>query len=552
MFFKFHDPLKFELISCKKYKLYDVNLKSIIDKIKCVKLIEDNFQYYSLMESILCFIQLFLYTYEPISKNQIPYINEKMRKMIQNDKKKGKSGVSGEVFLSKIFNLFNIIIKTPKNIDSFTDILHEYIIGIYAINKLRILCPNFCYTFAIYNNNINLGNRIIIENINGDQLSEYLKSIVDKPITQNLKNEFLKIFIQIILALEIAQESALFAHYDLHADNILLRRLDNDINLKYNIFNKEYILKNIDVIATIIDFGHSSAYTNEGIIGKGFYNSYPIYGMYNFYIPGVDLFKLFTFIMINIFMKKMKNNTMGFLLKQFFFDILNGFFEIQMINNNQPNYIDPSVIIKKFYDGTNKRTIFRSPFDFLNYLDENKHYYLNLFKIPDYPWIIKNNPRLKIKSIITHTDELNKCFSSLFCSHIKEEISLFYDDLFPFSWNEEKVSLDEFKIINIILKKYSKIITPSGVNLSDYNDIIFYLQDLSLWENFYNCCNKIITDFQLGSLDPDIYKLFFPNIKIIIHYYRIYACLKSYLSNLKYMYKIPIDVKFKNKENKIK
>jgi serine/threonine protein kinase len=68
------------------------------------------------------------------------------------------------------------------------------------------------------------------------------------------KKELLNILAQIFASLIIAQEKAGFCHGDLHAGNVLVIRLKEEVEITYVIGKKKYTLKT-NLIPKIIDYG---------------------------------------------------------------------------------------------------------------------------------------------------------------------------------------------------------------------------------------------------------------------------------------------------------
>lgn len=215
------------------------------------------------------------------------------------------------------------VIKAPKPYSDVDDTLHEYFVGVYGTNRLRSLIPNFAFVLGGFKcsppyydkltntnkvltfcqNNKEQVYYIIYENVrNSVPLSKYLRVCTFK--------QFLNVFVQILFALQVAYENIDFTHYDLHTDNVLIRKLDKEIILPYIIKNKTYYLKT-DVIATIIDFGRSHIkYENKSYgyygVALGIYseNAYPMQDIFK-----ILLFSLFDSVAINrAEVDRVKNN----------------------------------------------------------------------------------------------------------------------------------------------------------------------------------------------------------------------------------------------------
>src|SRR5699024_1716601 len=121
-----------------------------------------------------------------------------------------------------------------------------YVLGIFECSSPHVLNEkviSFCQ-----NNKRNVVNYIIYEKINGIVLSEF---IIDKD-----EEVILNILTQLILALGVAYEKYEFTHYDLHSNNIIVRELDEEVEIKYTIEGKDYFVVT-KYIPTIIDYGRS-------------------------------------------------------------------------------------------------------------------------------------------------------------------------------------------------------------------------------------------------------------------------------------------------------
>lgn len=203
------------------------------------------------MESVLClFNTMFI---SNIDIDNIPVMDKSVNNWIKHMKTLS-SGTYGETYTADIINKnINIIIKIPFSISNYSDILREYFIGVTMINSLRYSIPNFVYTLGAFHcgnikkdceGNPNL--LIMYEKINGQGMFYKMKN--------NGFEWFLNMFAQILLALEIAQRSIGFSHYDLHTLNVMIKEEPIDYtglidNVSYEVSTHEY--------PVIIDFGRS-------------------------------------------------------------------------------------------------------------------------------------------------------------------------------------------------------------------------------------------------------------------------------------------------------
>jgi len=197
-------------------------------------------------------------------------------------------GRTSKIMKGFIFdNKFPVILKAFKPIYPEFYILRELLIGTKYLNRLRILVPNFVYTYS----EITISNKLssdyniqkkvlVLEKVDGEKLSDLLKA-------ESLSfNEWLNIFCQILLALEVAQREFRFTHFDLHCQNIIVRK----VNCNYNVILDDHVFcVSNNNLPVIIDFGTSCIKDNDFFLGA---HDYKKYGMLNFSIPGQDMYKL--------------------------------------------------------------------------------------------------------------------------------------------------------------------------------------------------------------------------------------------------------------------
>jgi hypothetical protein len=196
--------------------------------------------------------------------------------------------------------------------------LSEYIIGVSTANSLRKYVPTFsCVYGAFLANSLVCKNKeirpskknkpsfyIMYEKIEGETL---LKELKTNTITFE---EWLNVFVQILISLEIAQRYSKFTHYDLHTSNVIIKRVNNN-NYSATTTLHTYNVNDTSVVPVIIDYGHSCSVINNCNIGS--YKS-PEYGMLNFLVAGYDMYK---FLIYSIYYTKnriLKNSIKNLLL----------------------------------------------------------------------------------------------------------------------------------------------------------------------------------------------------------------------------------------------
>ena len=176
------------------------------------------------------------------------------------------------------------VVKTPRRIrGQVQDLTHEQYVG-YRLNSLRLgtsevpgipgfalvfggaRCPepeindagevlSFCSPTPGKTNKVSY---LIYENVfPSDSMRDYI-------VTASIA-EFLSDFLQTCHTLEIAKEQVGFTHWDLHADNILRRKVKDTsyFSLKFRAQGKDVYIA-CTAVATIIDYGRSRVLSPDG------------------------------------------------------------------------------------------------------------------------------------------------------------------------------------------------------------------------------------------------------------------------------------------------
>jgi hypothetical protein len=159
---------------------------------------------------------------------------------------------------------FPFAVKTTTDSQKIKEHIHETYISIKCINNLLKQIPNFVYIFGMYQQE-NTYN-VITEYIDGPTFDQYIKSS-----SFNFK-EYLLILIQICLAIQVAQNSYGFVHYDLAPWNIIIQTLDKPTLFDYVISYDKVIRVRTNKIPIIIDFGKSHVIHEN--VHHGFINMY--------------------------------------------------------------------------------------------------------------------------------------------------------------------------------------------------------------------------------------------------------------------------------------
>ena len=147
------------------------------------------------------------------------------------------------------------------------------------LNKTSLKVPNFIKTLCMYSTEMNQV-MVAYDYIEG-------KSLVNL-INKLSYNEYINIFIQVLIALEIAQRTCCFTHYDLHLGNVMCKVNNKSYISEVNIGRNVYRITVDKYIPIIIDFGLASAKIKDMTIGSYEYSKYGI--TKNFH-KGVDMYK---------------------------------------------------------------------------------------------------------------------------------------------------------------------------------------------------------------------------------------------------------------------
>lgn len=260
-------------------------------------------------------------------------------------------------------NLFTIKVSKP-DLDTGEikrrEIIHEYLVGL-TLNTLRSKTPCFMYTYGIFNCNIPVEEKVHREidysNIEEEEKyitsKEYILNYPKKNIrlckgtvpTPHLVTEYIKgisfttflkdipdfdslgkIVLMIFISLAIAYEEVGFTHYDLHANNIIIRELPEEKTFEFVHQNKSYVVKT-KYLPVIIDYGLSTVKNvfniqQTTLLFTHFDADEPKYPFLNDQnkdsCPAVDYHKLLVFMLIlciNIY-------TFDKNMKSFFFSLI--------------------------------------------------------------------------------------------------------------------------------------------------------------------------------------------------------------------------------------
>ena len=182
----------------------------------------------------------------------------------------GSESVYGVVTKDKE-SKFPIVIKSTNSMDD--DLIHEIFINI-KLNELREENINFPYLFSFFicsfpivhkkkvimfcNNKIMTINSVIEAITPSVSLREFIKTAST--------SEFLEVFYQIFLTLSLFNIKFKYTHYDLHDNNIIIKKFNAPISLKYFLEDETFYIST-KYLAVIIDFGMNYIHTSGGHFG---------------------------------------------------------------------------------------------------------------------------------------------------------------------------------------------------------------------------------------------------------------------------------------------
>jgi len=247
------------------------------------------------MNAVVCmFDNLFLSTAKS-KQHGLFHLSVHVTKWVKKLEKIDIDSSAGFIYFSDILSDIKVIIKLPQDSESdYYDMIREYFIGITEINKLRYTLPNFVYTFGAFICPMDKGVLckgeddsktipfVVFENIPGENMQKMLE---DEKLDFH---QYLGMFIQVLLALEVAQRTVGFCHFDLHTGNLMCRTIRDECKYTVPLDNMVYEVTAKEYLPVIIDFGLSTVKHNGNVVGS---YTFPEHGMMHYMLPGVDMFK---------------------------------------------------------------------------------------------------------------------------------------------------------------------------------------------------------------------------------------------------------------------
>ena len=202
-------------------------------------------------------------------------VSSKVIRYLDNMKRIGVPSVAGDVALSSTgvpgqgVGRATVITKTPKG-DNEMGSTHEFFIGAYGTNRLRNYIPNFALVYSRFKCAPPLvatdDDKVLDFCGDGEPVSYIMyeavkdaRSFADHTLYSAEFRDVYNCIMQICYSLDMASTMIGFTHYDLHADNVLIRPLPDkyggSVYLDYDLPGGD--LFRVNDIATVIDFGYS-------------------------------------------------------------------------------------------------------------------------------------------------------------------------------------------------------------------------------------------------------------------------------------------------------
>lgn len=243
-----------------------------------------------------------------------PSQRERIRSWFKSIKKIGDSSVEGHALQTSFTDDTNMfVMKVPQNPEN-DELAHEALVGLYGLNKLRHILPNFMYIYGyakcsppfLDHNEILTWcsssnppvSYLIMENIRD---SVPMREFVRDPNVTAL--DVLVVWNQIENALNLAHKKYGYTHYDLHYGNILVRKYRNLVAIPFLGKRNEvigYIVTKY--VPYIIDYGYSRIKVGGIGFGKIGLEVAGIDGQRSF--PMYDTYKLLGFLGESIYSAK--------------------------------------------------------------------------------------------------------------------------------------------------------------------------------------------------------------------------------------------------------
>jgi hypothetical protein len=186
--------------------------------------------------------------------------------------KHGKQGIVGIMSAKHQEDIFYVF-KISQYINHLVQ--HEYTV-MSGLNELSDFCPHYCRVvgmilcdvdpskkenpFEKTSNNMVEKEVLLMEYI--DQSYKFTNYIISRKIQEHIIYSIIK---QTLLGISISQNKKKFTHYDLHSNNIMIKRCSRDLVILYILDNQtQFCIPTYGYYPVIIDFGFSYIKDLEG------------------------------------------------------------------------------------------------------------------------------------------------------------------------------------------------------------------------------------------------------------------------------------------------
>jgi len=230
-------------------------------------------------------------------------------------KRIGAPSANGLVAITSLRDAREIaVIKAPLQKNKQLDMVHEIYVATHGTNELRNSIPNFAYVYGGFQCSPSVFDskgKLISLCGTGKEKTQYIIYETISPsvdfrsaITGDggkvdgidilTPESLFDAFLQVSLSTHMAWKKFDWTHYDLHSENVMLRRIPHhpDFAIKFNFEGRNIHIRS-DRVATIIDFGY--AHIKAG--NKDFGYAIPSYGVFpDRSYPLQDIYKLLLFL----------------------------------------------------------------------------------------------------------------------------------------------------------------------------------------------------------------------------------------------------------------
>lgn len=219
---------------------------SNIDMSRFGKMLTGEFYDDATMNSMVC---LSGSAYMASSSSLAP--NERIKAWVRNLRRMGAESVSGYAMLGDAgygngeegTAKSPFIVKALRNTDKSSELMHEVFIGLSATNHLRKFIPNFAYIYGFFECSPPLAGPLTDKDPTGKTIATFCNTRGEgndtiQAVYENIAparsfrdaiekwngKTFMQNYIAVLMALHKAGEIYKFTHYDMHDDNILMRK----------------------------------------------------------------------------------------------------------------------------------------------------------------------------------------------------------------------------------------------------------------------------------------------------------------------------------------